>query len=428
MTVVVTGMGLITPLAVGARALWRRLVAGESGIISTSKLGPEWDQIPAKVVGKVPLGSIADEKWDSKDHFSAAEAGRLALFSQYALVAVKEALEDAAVDLKLVDLDRAGIALGSGIGSFVDLYDNSMLMQKGGYKRVQPFFIPKLLVNMAAGNVSIKYGLKGPLHTPSTACATGLHAVGDAMNFIENGYADMMVCGGSEATIHPLALAGFSRAKAVVTGFGDTPEALSRPFDADRAGFVLGEGCGVLVLEKLEHAKRRNARIYAQVAGYGLSGDAHHVTAPAEDGNGGYRAMKMALERANISPEDVDHVNPHATSTIIGDRAENNAMLRLFANNDKLKISATKALVGHLLGAAGAVEAAFTVKAIETGTVPPTLNLHNPGRHEGDDPLKFTKFDYVPLKSQRTSVDVGLCNSFGFGGVNASVCFKKYVE
>jgi 3-oxoacyl-[acyl-carrier-protein] synthase II len=436
--VVVTGIGLITPLGVGANVSWTRLIAGKSGLISTSTL-PDydqlgWDKIPSKVIGKVPNGSISEHCWNSEDHFSKGDGRRLALFSQYGLVATKEALTDAKLlenDEIIASKKRFGVALGSGIGSFHDIYENSVNFNESGYKKVQPLFIPKLLTNMAAGNISIKYGLQGPLHSVSTACATGLHSIGDAYNFIKNDYADIMVCGGTESSIHPLALSGFARARSVTTDSNDNPEAASRPFDAKRNGFVLSEGSGILILEKLESALARNLTkddIYAEVLGYGLSGDANHITAPLEDGSGAFMSMEMAVQRAKINANDIDYINAHATSTIIGDRAENNAINRLFGNtkNSKLHVSSTKSSIGHLLGAAGAVESIFTVKAIKDSIVPPTLNLTAPGGHENDDVSKFSHFDYVPNAAKKVDVNYALCNSFGFGGVNGSLCFGKY--
>lgn len=424
--VVVTGIGLVTPLGVGTKATWLNLIAGKSGLISTTSLPDSgWSKVPSKVVGKVP-GPSEENGWIEGDHFDPGEARRFALFTQYGLAATKEAIQDSNLDLQVANKDRIGVAVGSGIGSFPDLYDNAVLFHTSGYKRIQPLFIPKLLNNMAAGNISIRFGLKGPLHSVSTACATGLNAIGDAYNFIKNDYADVMICGGTEASIHPLALAGFARARSVVTEFAENPQAASRPFDASRSGFVLSEGCGILVLEKLEHAQARGARIYGEVSGYGLSGDANHITAPLESGDGAFRAMEMALKRAKIDPTEVDYVNAHATSTVIGDRAENNAISSLFASNDHLAVSSTKSSIGHLLGAAGAVEAAFTLKALETNTVPPTLNLDVLGQHKDDDAERFEKFDYVPHKSKQKTVNHALCNSFGFGGVNSSVVFSKF--
>lgn len=437
--VVVTGIGLVTPLGVGTRAVWKNLIASKSGLVSTSIL-PDyeslgWDKIPSKVIGKVPNGSIEDDCWDSEDHFDKSESRRLALFAQYAMVSAKEALNDAKLlnDKDEVECNRekTGVAIGSGIGSFHDIYDNAVNFNRFGYRKVQPLFIPKLLTNMAAGNISIKYGLQGPLHSVSTACATGLHSIGDAYNFIKNEYADVMVCGGTEASIHPLALSGFARARSVATEFNENPQEASRPFDSNRNGFVLSEGSGVLILERLDHALARGLTendIYAEVLGYGLSGDAHHITAPREDGDGAYKSMKMSLQRAKIDPSQIDYINAHATSTIIGDRAENNAINRLVGDSDKskLNISSTKSSIGHLLGAAGAVESIFTIKAIHESTIPPTLNLKEIGKHQDDEYSKFSRFDYVPNVKKVTDVNYALCNSFGFGGVNGTLCFGKY--
>ncbi|ABN68392.2 3-oxoacyl-[acyl-carrier-protein]- synthase [Scheffersomyces stipitis CBS 6054] len=433
--VVVTGLGAITPLGVGVTPTWRNLLAGKSGLISTTTL-PDyesggWAQIPSKVIGKVPEGSINDYKWQSQDHFDKSEARRLALFTQYGMVASKEALEDAKLhNLEGIDKRRFGVAVGSGIGSFHDVYENSTQFSQSGYKRVQPLFIPKLLTNMAAGNISIKYGLQGPLHAVSTACATGLHAIGDAYNFIKNDYADVMICGGTESSIHPLALAGFARARSVVTDFNDDPQAASRPFDGSRNGFVLSEGCGIVILERLDHALNRGVKpdeIYAEIKGYGLSGDAHHITAPMETGEGAYLSMKMAVDRSAISPEQVGYVNAHATSTVIGDRAENNAILRLFGDKATgVAVSSTKSSIGHLLGAAGAVESIFTIKAVKDSEIPPTLNLDTAGGHKDDKADNFSHFDYVAKVSKKKELDYALCNSFGFGGVNSTLCFGKF--
>jgi 3-oxoacyl-[acyl-carrier-protein] synthase II len=432
--IVVTGLGLVTPLGVGVKSSWANLIANKSGLISTTTLpdyeSAGWDKIPSKVVGKVPQGPITEGKWTSTDHFEKGEARRFALFSQYGLVATEEALKDANwFPQSEEEQNYTGVAVGSGIGSFEDVYENSVNFSQSGYKKVQPLFVPKILTNMAAGNISIKYGLKGPNHSVSTACATGLHSIGDAYNFIKNGYAKVMVAGGTEATIHPLALAGFARAKSVVTNYNDDPTKASRPFDKDRSGFVLSEGCGMMILEELDHALNRGLTekdIYGEIKGYGLSGDANHITAPREDGDGAYRAMTMALKFAGVSPEEVDYVNAHATSTVIGDRSENNAIAELFKNNNNLSVSSTKSSIGHLLGAAGAVELIFTVKTIKENMMPPSLNLDNIGGHKDDDSSMFNKFDYIPNESKQKQANYSLCNSFGFGGTNSSLCLSKY--
>ncbi|KAI3404291.2 CEM1 [Candida oxycetoniae] len=437
--VVVTGIGIISPLGVGLRHNWKRLIGGESGIISTSELPyyvkDGWDKIPSKVIGKVPSGSINEGKWDVNDHLVKSDTRRLAEFSQYALACTQEAFKDSGLlveegtEVKVDDKRRIGVAVGSGIGSFHDIYNNTTAFNESGYKKVQPLFIPKLLNNMAAGNISIKYDLKGPLHSVSTACATGLQSIGDAYNFIKMDYSDVMVCGGTESSIHPLALAGFARARSVVTGFNDDPKSASRPFDKDRDGFVLSEGCGIVILESLEHALKRGLsqdKIYGEVLGYGISGDAHHITAPREDGEGAYNAMVQALSRAQVDPAKVGYINAHATSTVIGDRAENNAIAKIF-NHETTLVSSTKSSIGHLLGAAGAVEAIFTLNTLKTAQVPPTLNLEFPGGNSADDPSQF-KFDYVAKKAKLgvNDLNYAMCNSFGFGGVNSSILFGKY--
>ncbi|EMG49129.1 hypothetical protein G210_0178 [Candida maltosa Xu316] len=433
--IVVTGMGMLSPLGVGLSHNWKNLIAGKSGLISTTSFEnfekDGWDKIPSRVVGKVPSGSISDGKWNPNEHFTANEQRRIGTFTQYGLVCAKEALTDAKLltqeNTLAIDPLNVGVAVGSGIGSFEDLYDNAAAFSSFGYKKVQPLFVPKMLNNMAAGNISIKYQTKGPIHSVSTACATGLQAIGDAFNFIKLGYCDVMICGGTESSVHPLALAGFARAKSVTTASDEDPSAASRPFDKDRSGFVLGEGCGILVLESLEHAIKRGVtedQIYGEILGYGISGDGYHITAPREDGEGAYNAMHQALTRAEIKPEQIDYVNAHATSTVIGDKAENNAMLRLL--DPKItKVSATKSSIGHLLGAAGAVESIFTLNAIKTGKIPPTLNLQNIGQHPQDDPKQF-QFDYMANNAISQNIDYALNNSFGFGGVNSSLCIAKF--
>ncbi|KAL7663819.1 3-oxoacyl-[acyl-carrier-protein] synthase [[Candida] zeylanoides] len=426
--VVVTGLGLVTPLGVGVRSTWANLLANRSGLVSTTSFedyeSAGWASVPSKVVGRVPRGSLAEGKWDPADHFARSDARRLATFAQYAMAATHEALSDAQYFPRTPQQQRdTGVAVGSGIGSFDDTQANAVAFAEGGFKRVQPLFIPRLLSNMAAGNISIRYGLKGVNHSVSSACATGLHAIGDAFNFIKMGYCQAMVCGGTEASVNPLALAGFARAKSVCVDSNDAPSRASRPFDASRNGFVLSEGAGIMVLESLEHATRRQAHIYAEVLGYGLSGDAHHITAPPPDGDGAYRAMAMALARANLTPGDIDYVNAHATSTALGDRAENHAFSRLFTHSPS--ISSTKGAIGHLLGAAGAVESIFTIKTISDNVVPATLNLDAVGAHPDDDAREF-RFDYVPNHSRKREVRHALNNSFGFGGVNSSICFGRY--
>lgn len=428
--VVITGMGMVTPLGVGLRRNWQGVLSSASGVVSTttfSDYNKGWDQVPAKVMGRVPRGPLSDGKWDPKDHFDAAESKRLGTFAQFALAATNEALQDSGLDLSALDATRVGVAVGSGVGSFDDVVETAVTFEKLGYRRVSPLFVPRFLINMAAGNISIKYGTKGPLHTASTACATGVHSIGDAYNFIVNGYADVMIAGATEAISHPLGLAGFARARSLCTDFNDEPTKASRPFDRDRAGFVLGEGSGILTLEKLDDVIARGAedQIYAEIVGYGVLLDSHHITAPHETGEGAFRAMKMAVDRAGVDPNQVDYVNAHATSTMLGDRAENNAIHLLFGQNNDLSVSSSKSAIGHLLGAAGAVESIYTIKGIKEGVVPPTLNLDNIGGNKDDDGSKFV-FDYVPHTPREKDVKYAVVNSFGFGGINGSLLFAKY--
>ncbi|CCH41885.1 3-oxoacyl-acyl-carrier-protein synthase [Wickerhamomyces ciferrii] len=423
--VVVTGLGTVSPLGVGVKTAWAALLAGKSGIVSTDSLNDErYHKIPSKVIGKVPLGETSDGKWNPDTYFAKGEARRLAPFAQYALAATHEALNDANWHpTELEDQLNTGVIVGSGIGSISDTFDNAVALSNGGYRKVQPLFIPKMLPNMAAGAISIKYGLKGPNHAPSTACATGNHSIGDAYRFIKDGYANVIVAGAAEAPIHPLALSGFARAQSVATDFNDDPTKSCRPFDKHRSGFVLGEGSGILILEELEHAKSRDAKIYAEIVGYGLSGDGYHITAPSPDGLGAKRAMELATRGIDLNK--IGYINAHATSTLIGDRIENNAIREIFQNNKDLLVSSTKGSHGHLLGAAGALEAIFSILAIKDSIAPPTLNLESPGGAEGDDINDFT-LNLVGPKPQKSNIEYALSNSFGFGGVNTSLLFKKY--
>lgn len=425
--VVVTGMGMVSPLGVGVKHSWNALLAGKSGIVSTDSLNDErYEKIPSKTVGKVPEGELAQGGWNPNEHFQKGEARRLATFSQYALAAAHEALTDANwFPTEIEDQLNTGVIVGSGIGSITDTFENSIAFGNGGYRKVQPLFVPKMLPNMAAGAISIRYGLKGPNHCPSTACATGNHAIGDSYRFIKDGYANVIVAGASEAPLHPLALAGFARAQSVATDFNDTPEKASRPFDKDRGGFVLSEGSGILILEELDHAKKRNAKIYAEIVGYGLSGDGHHITAPSPDGLGASRAMELATRGIDLTK--VGYINAHATSTLIGDRIENNAIKTIFKNNLDVLVSSTKGSHGHLLGAAGAVEAIFSILAVQNNIAPPTLNLDSPGGAEGDNIEDFT-LNLVGPKAVEQNIEYSLSNSFGFGGINTSLLFKKYTE
>ncbi|KAF2718069.1 ketoacyl synthase domain-containing protein [Polychaeton citri CBS 116435] len=426
--IVVTGLGAVTPLAAGIKHTWRRLLDSHCGIVSTTPLGPGFDSLPSRVAGLVPHGKREDGAWQARDWLPASEERQMALFAQYAIASAQEALDDAGWHpTKKEDLEATGVTLGSGIGNLDEAYNTSVAFDKGGYRKVSPLFVPRLLINLAAGHVSIRYGFKGPNHAATTACTTGLHAIGDASRLIAFGDADVMVAGGAESCIHPLAIAGFARARSLATNWNDSPSEASRPFDQQRAGFVIGEGAGVVVLEELEHAKARGAKIYAEVKGYGLSSDAHHITAPREDGEGPLLAMKRALRHSAIKPGQVDYINAHATSTLLGDASENRAIKTLLLgengkqNTSQINVSSTKGAVGHLLGAAGAVEAIFAILAVHSDILPPTLNLEQPG-----NPVIDFDCNYVPKTAQQHVVDVALTNSFGFGGTNASLCVAKY--
>eukprot|EP00732_Lithocolla_globosa_P002199 Lithocolla_globosa_v1_NODE_1378_length_2621_cov_6.806703.p1 type:complete len:444 gc:universal NODE_1378_length_2621_cov_6.806703:1096-2427(+) len=413
--VVVTGLGLVTPLGVGVEETWKKLIEGNSAIQSTCSL-PGMDVLPCTVAGLVSSTFAEHSKSTST----------VPMATRYALVAAQEALNDANWNPTEEDFDarlRTGVCIGSGIGSMSDTTAATLALQKS-YRKVSPFFVPKILVNMASGHVSITHGFHGPLHSVSTACATGAHALGDAARFIQYGDADVMVAGATEASIDLLSMTGFCRLRALSTGFNKTPELASRPFDKDRDGFVMGEGAGVVVLEEYEHAKRRNARIYAELAGYGLSGDAHHITAPREDGLGATLAMQRAMKHAKIATTDVGYVNAHATSTPIGDLAENRAIKKVFSiengkNESTLAVSSTKGATGHLLGAAGSVEAIFTILAVTKGQLPPTCNLE-----QVEDENVFN-LNYVPKITQKRNLKAALSNSFGFGGTNVTLAFLK---
>ncbi|KAH3908061.1 hypothetical protein HBI56_149850 [Parastagonospora nodorum] len=426
--VVVTGLGLVTPLGIGVRRIWKRLIEGHCGIVSIKDRSLDFAKLPSQIAALVPEGSKEHGKWNAKEYgLSPTDERRMARFAQYAMVASEEALLDAGwLPKRDEDFEATGVYMGSGIGSLDDVYDTTVAFEKGGYRKVSPLFVPRLLINLAAGHVSMRHGFKGPNHAATTACTTGAHSIGDAARLIQFGDADVMVAGGAESCIHPLAISGFARARSLATDWNDYPIEASRPFDKDRAGFVIGEGAGVVVLEELEHAKQRGANIYAEVAGYGLSSDAHHMTAPREDGQGPRLAMKHALRHAGLKPSDVDYVNAHATSTSLGDAAENRAIKELLlgengkSKTSEIHVSSTKGAIGHLLGAAGSVEAIFTVLAMHNNTLPPTLNLHSPG-----SPSEDFDCNYVALVSQQHKTSVALSNSFGFGGTNASLCFRK---
>ncbi len=419
--VVVTGMGILSPLGLGLDLNWRRITAGKSGLRKIRSF--DASDLPSQVAGEVPTKTETEDGegyLDISKFIEHKEQKKMDKFIHYGYVAATEAVEDSG--WKPQDYEgqcRTGVLIGSGIGGLTNIQDTSIMMAEKGPRRISPFFIPSSLINLISGNVSIKYGFKGPNHSVVTACATGSHAIGDAARLIMMDDADVMVAGGAEAAICRSGVGGFAACRALSTGFNDTPEKASRPFDKGRDGFVIGEGAGIVVLEEYEHAKKRGAKIYAEVVGYGLSGDAYHVTSPAEDGDGGFRAMKAAIKRANIALEDIGYINAHGTSTPLGDDIELSAIKRFFGDALKnISISSTKSAIGHLLGAAGAVEAIYSIKAIETGILPPTLNL--------DDPSDVAEgLDLVPHKAREKKVTAALSNSFGFGGTNACLVFKK---
>ena len=415
--VVVTGMGIACPLGVGVPHVWKRLIEGHSGITAIQSF--DTAEMSAKIAGQVPPGIRAEGGLDVGEFVPVKDQKKMDRFIHLAMVAATEAVEDSGWAPEAEE-DRCatGVMIGSGIGGLHTIYEASILVSQGKARRLSPFFIPASLINLASGHVSIKYGFKGPNHSVVTACATGVHAVGDAARLIMLGDADVMVAGGAEGAVNPLGIAGFCASRALSTGFNDRPQQASRPWDRDRDGFVMGEGAGVLVLEELEHAKARGAKPYAEVAGYGMSGDAHHITAPAEGHEGAFRAMKAALKNGGLQPGDIQYVNAHGTSTPLGDDLELEAAERLFADDaGKVAMSSTKSATGHLLGAAGAIESIFSILAIRDGVVPPTLNLENPSR--------VSAIDRVAKEAQERRVDVALSNSFGFGGTNASILFRR---
>jgi len=417
--VVVTGLGLVTPLGVGHQQVWTRLINSESGIRGVTSF--DVSDLPAKIAGQIPRGETALGLFNPDDFVPPKDQRKMDDFILFAMAAAHEAVRDAGWQpTDEESLERTGVMIGSGIGGLPGIYEGSLLLKEKGPRRVSPFFIPAALINLASGHVSIQYGYKGPNHAVVTACSSGAHAIGDAMRLIQWEDADVMLAGGAESAVCRLGIAGFAAARALSTGYNDTPEKASRPYDQGRDGFVMGEGAGIVVLEELEHAKKRGAHIYAEVVGYGMSGDAYHITSPPADGNGGFRSMRAALKRAGLDPSEIDYVNAHGTSTPLGDEIELGAVKRLFGSAiETVSMSSTKSAIGHLLGAAGAVEAIFSIKAINHGVVPPTLNLENPSE-------SCLGVDLVPKVAKERKVRAALSNSFGFGGTNASVVFKAY--
>lgn len=418
--VVVTGIGMISPLGLGVDYNWSEITAGKTGIQSIEHF--DVSDITSRIAGVIP--TTTDENPAEGDFnidlfVPPKDQKKMDVFIAYGIAAAEEALSDAGwKPTSEEDQNRTGVMIGAGIGGLDEIHKTATVLNDKGPRRVSPFFVPASLINLTSGHVSIKYGLRGPNHATVTACASGTHAIGDAARMVMLGDAEVMVAGGAEGAVCRLGVAGFAAARALSTGFNDTPEKGSRPWDRDRDGFVIGEGAGILVLEEYEHAKKRGAKIYAEVIGYGMSGDAYHLTSPAPDGNGGYRAMEAAMKRAELNPEDIDYVNAHGTSTPLGDGIEFNAVKRMFEPAlDTLTMSSTKSATGHLLGAAGAIEAIYAIKAMQTGVIPPTLNLDNPS----DD---CQGINLAPHTAQEKQVKAVLSNSFGFGGTNASLIMK----
>ena len=414
--VVITGLGMVTPLACGVEETWQGIVAGKSGIKHVE--GFDVSDLPCKIAGIIPRGDGSDGTYNPDQWMEPKEQRKVDHFIVYAMAAAKQAVEDSGWrPTKDEDQWNTGVMIGSGIGGVEGIAEASLTLKEKGPRRISPFFIPGRLINLASGYVSIEYGFKGPNHAVVTACSTGSHAIGDAGRLIALGDADVMLAGGTESPVNRISLAGFAAARALSTHFNDTPEKASRPYDKDRDGFVMGEGAGIVVLEEYEHAKKRGAKIYAELIGYGMSGDAFHITAPTPDGNGAFRSMKAALRSAKITPNDIDYINAHGTSTPLGDEIELGAVQRLVGNSaSKISMSSTKSSIGHLLGAAGAVEAIFSVLAIRDDVAPPTINLDNPSVE--------TAIDLVPHQAKKREINTVLSNSFGFGGTNASLILR----
>jgi len=416
--VVVTGMGMVSPLGNGVETSWSRLKAGQNGAVKVNRF--DVSDLASQIACEVPRGGGSNGTFNPDDWMDRKDQRKVDEFILFGMAAATQALDDSGWAPSTEDERyRTGVMVGSGIGGIGTIYETSITLFEKGPRRVSPFFIPSAIINLASGWISIRHGLKGPNHSVVTACSTGAHAIGDASRLIMLGDADVMVAGGTESPVNRLSLAGFAACRALSSGFNDDPTRASRPYDKDRDGFVMGEGAGVVVLEELEHAKARGAKIYAEIIGYGMSGDAHHITSPAEDGDGAYRCMMAALKRAGLQAHDLDYINAHGTSTPLGDEIELRAVERMLGNDTgHVSMSSTKSATGHLLGAAGAIEAIFSILAIRDQIVPPTLNLDNPSVE--------TSIDLVPHKPRERKVDVALSNSFGFGGTNASLIFRKY--
>lgn len=414
--VVITGLGLVSSIGNNVSETWDNLIAGKSGIRKISSF--DVSDLPCKIAGYISHNEKDEYYVDRSKYLETREINRNDRFIQYGLIASKMAVEDAGL-MALDDKSklRVGVSVGSGIGGLETIYNGSITLNEKGSRKISPFFIPSSLINLTSGQISIKFGFKGPNHSVVTACATGAHSIGDAAEMIKRGAAEIMIAGGSEAAVCKLGVAGFCAARSLSTKYNDQPAKASRPWDKDRDGFVIGEGAGIVVLEDYENAKKRGAKIYAELIGYGMSGDAHHITTPSEDGSGGFRAMSEALKMSSVNSDEINYINAHGTSTLIGDDIELSAIMRLTGGNDKIKISSTKSSIGHLLGAAGSVEAIITILSIKHNIVPATLNLYNPSH-------KF-KVDLVPHNSIDHKVEIALSNSFGFGGTNAALLFKS---
>ena len=416
--VVITGMGMVTPLGCGVETTWQRLLKGESGAKKIDTF--DVSDISCRIACVVPRGDGSGGSFNADQWMEPKEQRKVDNFILFGMAAAKQALDDAGWHPKSYEEQTStGVLIGSGIGGVEGIAANAVILHEKGPRRVSPFFIPGRIINLASGYVSIEFGLKGPNHAVVTACSTGAHAIGDAARLVALGDADVMVAGGTESPVNRISLAGFAALRALSTGFNEEPTRASRPYDKDRDGFVMGEGAGAVVVEALEHAQARSAKIYAELVGYGLSGDAYHITAPSPDGDGAFRCMSMALKRAGITAGDIDYINAHGTSTPLGDEIELGAVQRLVGNAaGRVSMSSTKSCIGHLLGAAGAVEAIFSILAIRDGVAPPTINLDNPSVE--------TPIDLVPHKARKREINIALSNSFGFGGTNASLIFSRY--